>query len=58
MLILLAIVRYGKPLDDQEKTLFLTMIVNSQVKDEEVDEEAVLRLAFEKRLKAYGEIAA
>ena len=33
------------------------MIVNSHIKDEEVEEEAELRLAFEKRLKAYGKIA-
>ena len=33
------------------------MIVNSDVKNEEVEEEVELRLAFEKRLKAYGEIA-
>ena len=57
MLILLAIIRYGKPMDEKEKSLFLKMIVNSHIKDEEVEEEAELRLAFEKRLKAYGEIA-
>ena len=33
------------------------MFVNSDSKDYEVEEEAELRLAFEKRLKAYGKIA-
>ena len=33
------------------------MIVNSHAKDEEVEQETELRLVFDRRLKAYGEIA-